>query len=137
MFEYPERARFLRRSTHANHQRSCSHACGPTPIGSRILDGVSVKPSQPVTPPDRVLTGWLFEIKAMSDLFGRCDQVRERRTAWARKNSTAFGRAAASQPAPKGIYNPRRSLNGISVLSKFCDGRSFNREKAVIWRMSV
>src|SRR5271166_126008 len=31
----------------------------------------------------------------------------------------------------------RRGLNDISVLSKSCYGRSLNRGKAVIWRMSV
>jgi hypothetical protein len=46
-------------------------------------------------------------------------------------------RATASRLAAKRIYKPRRGLNDISVLSKSYYVRSFSRDKAVIWRMSV
>jgi hypothetical protein len=57
-----------------------------------------------------------------------------------RLDDRKFRRPPARDPepaCPNSIYNLRRSLNDISVLSKSCDGRSFSREKAVIWRMSL
>ena len=41
------------------------------------------------------------------------------------------------EPAcPEHIYKPRWGLNDVSVLSNSCYGRSLNRDKDVIWRMS-
>ncbi len=52
----------------------------------------------------------------------------------------SHGRYAAFQmaePTPKRIYKARRGLNDISFLSKSHYGRSLNRDKAVLWRMSA
>ena len=38
--------------------------------------------------------------------------------------------------SPNRIYKSPRGLNDISVLSKYCYGRSLRRDKSFIWRMS-
>jgi hypothetical protein len=53
------------------------------------------------------------------------------------ENSVSLGVPPRADPPRKRIYKPRRGLNDISVLSKSCYGRSFTRDKAVIWRMSA
>ena len=46
-------------------------------------------------------------------------------------------RAIASRPAPKRIYKPRRVPPTFQSCQKSGDGRSFTRDRAVIWRMSA
>ena len=59
------------------------------------------------------------------------DVIREKVWKW------YCGNAPASRPAPKRIYMPTAAPNDILVLSTSRYGRSFSRDQAVIWRMSV
>jgi hypothetical protein len=53
-----------------------------------------------------------------------------------RRFGSLSARPRAGTPANL-IYTPQRGLSGISVLSRFCDGRKLSGEKAVILRMSA
>jgi hypothetical protein len=53
-----------------------------------------------------------------------------------RRFGSLSARPRAGTPANL-IYSPQRGLSGISVLSRSCDGRKLNGEKAVILRMSA
>jgi hypothetical protein len=46
-------------------------------------------------------------------------------------------RAIASRLAPKRIYKPRRVPPTFQSCQKSGDGRSFTRDRSVIWRMSA
>jgi Helix-turn-helix domain of resolvase len=46
-------------------------------------------------------------------------------------------RAIASRPDSERIYKPRRGLNDISVLRKYCYRHILYCDAVVIWRMSV